>query len=96
MSLSSQDSDHCWSLYLVRMASGQLYCGISTDVERRFAEHCANGAKTARALRGRGPLALVYQTVVGGHGDALRAEMRVKKLPKAEKEKLVRGERPLP
>lgn len=90
------ESSPCWSLYLVRMASGQLYCGISTDVERRFAEHCANGAKTARALRGRGPLALVYQTAVGAHGDALRAEMRVKKLPKAEKEKLIRGERPLP
>lgn len=90
------DSSPCWSLYLVRMASGQLYCGISTDVERRFAEHCANGAKTARALRGRGPLALVYQTAVGTHGDALRAEMRVKKLPKVEKEKLIRGERPLP
>lgn len=90
------DSSPCWSLYLVRMASGQLYCGISTDVERRFAEHCANGAKTARALRGRGPLALVYQTAVGAHGDALRAEMRVKKLPKAEKDKLVCGERPLP
>jgi len=90
------DSSPCWSLYLVRMASGQLYCGISTDVERRFAEHCANGAKTARALRGRGPLALVYQVSVGAHGDALRAEMRVKKLPKAEKEKLVRAERPLP
>lgn len=96
MSLPSPDSDPCWSLYLVRMASGQLYCGISTDVERRFAEHCANGAKTARALRGRGPLALVYQTVIGQHGDALRAEMRVKKLSKAEKEKLVRGGRSLP
>ncbi|MCB2386913.1 GIY-YIG nuclease family protein [Thalassolituus alkanivorans] len=90
------ESSPCWSLYLVRMASGQLYCGISTDVERRFAEHCANGAKTARALRGRGPLALVYQTAVGAHGDALRAEIRVKKLPKVEKEKLIRGERPLP
>ena len=96
MSLSPPDSDSNWNLYLVRMASGQLYCGISTDVERRFAEHCANGAKTARALRGRGPLTLVYQTAVGAHGDALRAEIRVKKLPKAEKEKLVRGERSLP
>lgn len=96
MALSPASSAVCWSLYLVRMASGQLYCGISTDVARRFAEHCADGARTARSLRGRGPLALVFQTQIGSHGDALRAEMRVKKLPRREKEKLIAGDRELP
>ena len=32
-----------WFLYLVRTASGALYTGIATDVERRFAEHQAEG-----------------------------------------------------
>ncbi|WP_430460116.1 GIY-YIG nuclease family protein [Thalassolituus sp. LLYu03] len=96
MTLQSPAESPAWHLYLVRMASGNLYCGISTDVVRRFAEHSANGPKTARALRGRGPLTLVYQTPVGTHGDALRAEMRVKKLARAEKEKLIAGLRSLP
>ena len=45
-----------WSLYLIRDAAGRLYTGISTDVARRLAEHAAG--RGARALRGRGPLAL--------------------------------------
>lgn len=85
-----------WFLYLVRMASGSLYCGITTNVERRFAEHCSSGPKCARALRGRGPLTLAFQHEVGDHGQALRLEHRVKKLPRAEKERLLRGERELP
>ncbi|HAS61413.1 MAG TPA: hypothetical protein DCS35_01880, partial [Vibrio sp.] len=35
-----------WSVYLVRMRSNALYCGITTDVTRRFEQHvCGNGAK---------------------------------------------------
>lgn len=85
-----------WSLYLVRTRSGSLYCGISKDVRRRFQEHCGGGVRAARALRGRGPLTLVYQQKVGDQGTALRLERRVKKLPKVQKEKLVRGEAELP
>ncbi|WP_296983959.1 MULTISPECIES: GIY-YIG nuclease family protein [unclassified Thalassolituus] len=85
-----------WSLYLVRTASGSLYCGITTDTERRFAEHCASGAKCARALRGRGPLQLVFQQPVGDKSMALKLEYRVKQLSKIQKERLVRGERSLP
>ena len=78
------------------MASGALYCGITTNVERRFAEHCDGGPKCARALRGRGPLTLVFVCEAGSHSRALQLEYRVKKLSRAEKERLVRGERELP
>jgi putative endonuclease len=84
-----------WSVYLVRTAGGCLYCGISTDVSRRFKEHLT-GNKGARALRGKGPLSLVFQQVVGDRSSASKIEYRVKQLPKKEKEKLVRGERGLP
>ena len=89
-----QPSLPSWSLYMVRDGAGRLYTGISTDVTRRLAEHQAG--KGARALRGRGPLQLVWQQHVGGHGDALRLEYRLKQWPKARKEALIQGQIPLP
>jgi putative endonuclease len=83
-----------WHLYLVRCGDGTLYTGISTDVERRLAAH---GTKRgARRLRGRGPLELVFVQPIGDRGQALRVEHRVKCLSRADKERLVRGERALP
>ncbi|WP_028118058.1 GIY-YIG nuclease family protein [Ferrimonas senticii] len=78
-----------WSLYLIETANGQLYAGISTDVSRRFGEHQANGAKTARSLRGKGPLTLKFQQPIGDHGMALRLERKVKQLPRAKKLSLI-------
>jgi putative endonuclease len=78
-----------WYLYLVRCKDGTLYTGISNDVARRLAAH--DGGRGARYLRGRGPLALARKLRVGSHGDALRLERRVKRLPRARKEKLVAG-----
>ena len=80
-----------WFVYLIRTGSGSLYTGITNDVERRFAEHRDDGARGARFLRGRGPLALVYQTCVGDRGLALRVENRLKRLPKTRKEAIVRA-----
>ena len=84
----------CWSLYLVRCRNGTLYTGITTDVERRFEEHC-NGSG-AKYLRGRGPLELVFHCAAGDRGAALRLEHQVKRLSKADKERLVRGQLALP
>lgn len=83
-----------WSVYLIRCADGALYTGISTDVQRRFDAHQSN--RGARRLRGRGPLQLVYAQAVGERGLALQVEHRIKRLNKTEKERLVRGELPLP
>ncbi|MGL5120864.1 MAG: GIY-YIG nuclease family protein [Plesiomonas shigelloides] len=77
----------CWWLYMVRMADGRLYTGISTDVARRFSQH-VNG-KGARALRGKGPLTLVWQQQVGARSVALKLEYRLKRWRKARKEALI-------
>jgi putative endonuclease len=83
-----------WHLYLVRCNDGSLYTGISTDVERRFRAHQEN--RGARRLRGRGPLHLVFTQPVGDRREALRLEYRVKRLSKADKERLITGETTLP
>jgi putative endonuclease len=79
-----------WQLYLVRCADGSLYTGIATDIARRFDEH--QSGKGAKYLRGRGPLQLVFHCPAGDRAMALRLEHRVKRLAKADKERLVRGE----
>lgn len=82
-----------WYLYLICCADNRLYTGITTDVERRFAQHQAG--KGAKALRGKGKLALVFSQAVGDRSLALRAEYKIKQLSKAEKELLVGGKMPL-
>lgn len=85
-----------WHLYLVRTASGSLYTGITTDVERRFAEHQAGAPKGARSLRGKGPLTLAFQATAGDRSRASKLEWQVKRWPKARKEALIKGEFSLP
>tara|TARA_B110000858_G_scaffold49124_1_gene56648 strand:+ start:20841 stop:21161 length:321 start_codon:yes stop_codon:yes gene_type:complete len=80
-----------WSLYLIRTAAGSLYTGVTTDVCRRFEEHENKDQKNkgAKALRGKGPLKLVFEIEVGNRSDALKLEYRVKQLSRADKERLL-------
>ncbi|MCS6232742.1 GIY-YIG nuclease family protein [Shewanella baltica] len=82
-------SSSLWYLYVVRCANGHLYTGVTTNVARRFSEHQSGGIKSAKYLRGKGPLTLMYQEQVGSHGDALRREIAVKKLSRSQKLALI-------
>lgn len=72
-----------WYLYLLECQDGSLYTGITTDVDRRFAEHL--GGKGARYTRSHPPRRLLASAPVGGRSDALKAELALKALPRAEK-----------
>ena len=78
-----------WYLYMVRCRDGSLYTGITTDVERRFAEHEGNSGG-AKYLRGRGPLTLVFQQKIGNRSLAQVVESRVKRLSRSRKESLIK------
>ncbi len=82
-------NDPIWSLYILRCADDSLYTGIATDVARRFSEHQAEGPKAAKYTRGKGPLKLVYQKVVGTRSQASKEELRIKGLSRKEKLALV-------
>ncbi len=70
-------------------------------MERRLIEHkdsatrsSGNGtvrAKGAKALRGKGPLALAYTAPAPDRSIASKMEYRIKRLSKTEKEALVAG-----
>jgi putative endonuclease len=78
-----------WSLYMIRCGDGTLYTGIAKDVDRRFSEHLGQGSKSAKYVRGRLPLELVYRCEVGARSEAIKEELRIKALNRQKKLALV-------
>jgi putative endonuclease len=74
-------------VYLLRCADGSLYCGWTTDIERRLAAHRAGTA--SRYTRSRLPLELAAVFPVADRSAALREEARIKRLPRAAKLRLI-------
>ncbi|MCI9555779.1 GIY-YIG nuclease family protein [Oscillospiraceae bacterium 50-16] len=78
-----------WYVYILRCGDGTFYTGSTDDVERRLAVH--RSGKGAKYTRGRGPLELVYQEALPDRSSALRREAAIKKLTRAQKERLISG-----
>jgi putative endonuclease len=78
-----------WHLYVVRTVDNSMYAGISTNVQRRFKEHLAQGRKTAKYLLAHKPQSLVFSQAVGDRALALKVEYHFKRLSKKEKELIV-------
>lgn len=76
-----------WYVYMLRCGDGTLYTGMTDNVEKRFAAHCAG--KGAKYTRGRGPLELVYTEETGDKSAALKREYAIKKMTRQEKLKLI-------
>ena len=70
---------------------GNLYTGITQDVQRRFKEHQEGGPKAAKYLKGKKPLKLVFNKKIGSRSQALKAEAKIKKWPKEKKESLIKN-----
>lgn len=82
-------STHKWFVYIIRCADSTLYTGITTDLTRRMREHNAQGRLTAKYLRGKAPLKLVFQLEEKNKSAALQKEIQIKKLTKQQKEQLI-------
>ncbi len=72
-----------WVLYLLECENGTYYAGITTDLERRFAEHVFGIG--ARYTRANPPKRVVAVKEFADRASASRAEAKVKKLPRADK-----------
>ena len=74
-----------WQVYLLRCADDSLYCGVTTDMERRLAQHnglCPGGARYTRSRR---PVRLEACRDCVDRAEALRLEARIKRTPRARK-----------
>ena len=74
-------------VYLLRCSDDSLYCGWTTNVERRLAAHRAGTA--SRYTRSRRPVELAIVIPAADRSAALREEARIKRLPRAAKLELV-------
>jgi putative endonuclease len=77
-------------VYLLRCADGTLYCGWTTDLERRLRAH--RSGTGSRYTRSRRPVELAYAAPVADRSAALREEARIKRLPRAVKLRLIDDE----
>lgn len=74
-----------WCVYMLRCADGSLYTGITTDVDRRVAEHNGDGVLGARYTRSRRPVELVYVEAAASRAEAARREAAIKRLDRVRK-----------
>jgi putative endonuclease len=77
-----------WFVYMIRTNDGQLYTGITTDIQRRWQEH-STGKGGARYFRTRKPEAISLLEVHLDRSSASKREAEIKKLAKPAKEALV-------
>ena len=79
-------------VYIVRCADNTFYTGWTLNLEKRLIAH--NAGRGGRYTRIRRPVDLVYWEPVSGRTEALRREIQIKRLSRAKKETLVRGQTP--
>ncbi|MFQ5470814.1 MAG: GIY-YIG nuclease family protein [Gammaproteobacteria bacterium] len=78
-----------WYVYMLRCADSTLYTGITTDLERRLAEHNENNLLGARYTRARRPVSLVYHELCENRSAASKRESKIKNMSKPAKELLI-------
>lgn len=76
-----------WFVYMIRCTDGSLYTGITTDMERRLAQHAQQ--RGAKYFRGRAPGEVVYLEDGHTRSTASRREAQIKKLTAAAKHALI-------
>lgn len=80
-----------WWVYIVCCADDSLYTGITTDLERRIAEH-NDSKKGAKYTRSKRPVKLVFSENHPDRSSASKREYRIKKMSRTNKLKLIQTE----
>lgn len=79
----------CACVYLLRCSDDSLYCGWTTDMDRRLKAHSAG--KASRYTSRRLPVRLVYTRQMPDRSAAMREEARIKRLSRPGKLALVQA-----
>ncbi|KZY34135.1 MULTISPECIES: GIY-YIG nuclease family protein [unclassified Oleiphilus] len=82
-----------WQVYMIRTSCGKLYTGISTDIDRRFKEHCEmfekKAGKGAKFFRGHEPREIVYSQDFESRSEATKREVEIKRMSVLKKQTLI-------
>lgn len=76
-------------VYILRCLDGSLYCGITTDMKRRYQEHLLKGKRSAKYTKVHGVKNLEALWICENRSLALQLEYSLKKLNKKEKENII-------
>lgn len=76
-----------WFVYIIEASDGSLYTGITTDVDKRFAQHLSG--KGAKYFFGRAPVKVVYTEKDHDRSSASVRESAIKKLTRQQKQQLI-------
>lgn len=80
-----------WFVYIAQAPTDRYYTGITTDPERRIAEH--NRTEGAKFAYDQGVLRLLYTSEeFPDQSFARKREIQIKGWSREKKEKLIRGE----
>ena len=74
-------------IYMLQCRDGSLYCGWTSDLERRLAAH--RSGRGSRYTASRLPVSLVLAQPMADRRAARREEVRIKRLSRSEKLALV-------
>ncbi len=81
-------SSGTWIVYIIQAKSGNLYTGITTDLERRLHEHQTK-RKGARFFHLSDPDKVVFQEIHLTRSLASKREAAIKKMSRKEKLALI-------
>lgn len=72
-----------WIVYILRCSDGSFYTGTTNGLEKRLISH--NRGIASKYTRSRRPVTLLSTSLEMSRSEALRLEMKIKKLPKTKK-----------
>ncbi|MCH5273757.1 MAG: GIY-YIG nuclease family protein [Lachnospiraceae bacterium] len=88
MEKTQNQQEKCYYVYMLRCTDGSLYTGITTDMERRLAEHTDGGKKGAKYTKNHTPEAVAALWRVENRSMALKSEWYIKHLTRQKKQML--------
>lgn len=78
--------------YILRCYDGTYYCGWTNNLENRLKTH--NTGKGSKYTKARLPVKLIYYETYDTKEEAMSREWYIKKLTRAQKEKLISESNP--
>ena len=83
MKIKAKQKSKVWIVYILRCSDDSLYTGMTNNIEKRFAAH--NKGAAAKYTRSRRPVKLLTTSAKMDRSDAMRLEIKIKKMPRAKK-----------
>jgi putative endonuclease len=79
-----------WFVYILLCSDDTFYTGVTTNINKRLRQHNGEIVWWAKYTRIRQPVQIIYTDVFNTRSEACKEESRIKKLTRAEKEKLIK------